>query len=82
MGMSVDMIVEYINGLTDEEVKAAYRQIAEAGVQQAYAAQVMAQLAQMDAPTKLAAFEAALATYTDEQFGSYYDAVVEFTDAT
>ena len=81
-GMSTDLIAEHINGLSDDEVKAAYRQIAEAGVQQAYAAQVMAQLAQMDAPTKLAAFEAALATYTDEQFGSYYDAVVEFSDAS
>ncbi len=81
-GMSEDEIKGYIKDMKDEEIFEMYASILEEQYRKQYAMGVMQSMAMMPAEQKAAALEQAVKKFTPEQFGTYYDEVLEFSDST
>ncbi len=81
-GMSEDEIKDYIKDMKDEEIFEMYASILEEQYRKQYAAGVEQSMAMMPTEQKALALDAAVKKFTPEQFGTYYDEVIEFSDST
>ena len=81
-GMSESDIKEYVKDMKDEELFEMYASILEEQYRKQYAMGVMQSMAMMPNEQKAAALDAAVKKFTAEQFGTYYDEVLEFSDST
>ncbi len=81
-GMSEDEISGYIKDMKDEEIFEMYAAIVEEQYRMQYAAGVSAQLSTLPVEQKAAALDMAAKKFTTEQFATYYDEVLEFSDST
>ena len=82
MGISADEIMGYISGMSDEDIRELFAQMAEEQFKAQYAEGVRQQLAAMTPQQLAAALDMAMAQYTDEQCAAYYDEVLVFSDST
>ena len=82
MGMSEDEISAYIEKMSDEEITETFTSMATEQIKNEYATKIQQQLSGMSVSELSAALDMALKTYTDEQFGMYYDNVMEFSDSS
>ena len=82
MGMGEDAVTEYLSPMSDEDIKAMYVQMISEQVKAQYASQVMTNLVTMTEEQLAGALDGAMAQYTNEQFGKYYDEALEFSDGT
>ncbi len=81
-GMSESEIKSYLKDMTDDELKEMYSSILENQYKMQYAAGVTQQIAMLTVDQKAAALDAAAKKFTDEQFATYYDEVLQFSDST
>lgn len=81
-GMSEAEIKDYIKEMKDEEIFEMYASILEEQYRKQYAMGVMQSMAMMPVEQKAAALDAAVKKFKPEQFGTYYDEVLEFSDST
>ncbi len=81
-GMSKEEITEYLKDMKDEELFEMYASIVEEQFRMQYAAGVAAQLMPLTAEQKAAALDAAVKKFTSEQFATYYDEVLEFSNSS
>ena len=81
-GMSAEEIGEYLKKMSDEDMTEMFTEMVTQQVKMQYAAGVQAQMANIPAPQLAMALTAAMETYTEEQFGLYYDEVLEFADTS
>ncbi len=79
MTVSADEIKSYIEAMSDEDLKKIFEQILTEQFRNEYAATVEEQLAAMTTEQLAAALDMAVATYTAEQCGVYYDEIMEFS---
>ncbi len=81
-GMSKEEITEYLKDMKDEELFEMYASIVEEQFRMQYAAGVAAQLMPLPIEQKAAALDAAVKKFTAEQFATYYDEVLEFSNSS
>lgn len=81
-GMDTGEIEEYINAMTDEEIKEIFTEMTVERFKMQYAASVQMQMAAMSPEQLAGALAMALPTYTTEQCATYYDEILEFSDST
>ena len=81
-GMSKEEITEYLKDMKDEELFEMYTSIVEEQFRMQYAAGVAAQLMPLTVEQKVAALDAAVKKFTSEQFATYYDEVLEFSNSS
>ncbi len=81
-GMSENEIKDYIKEISDDELKEMYASILEKQYKMQYAAGVMGQIAMLTVDQKAAALDAAAKKFTTEQFVTYYDEVLQFSDSS
>ncbi len=82
MGMNADEIAGYLESMSDEDIDKMYTQLITEQVKAQYAAQVKAQMANVPAAQLAAMLTAAMDTYTAEQFATYHDEVLEFSESS
>ncbi len=82
MGMAQEEIQGYLADMTDEELSEIFGALVAEQYKMQYAAQVGQQMSQVPQAQLAMMLDAAKATYTVEQCAEYYDAVLEFSDAT
>lgn len=82
MGMDQKEIEDYISSMSDEEITELFTKSVAEQYKAQYAAGVSSKLAAMPESAKAAALEAAVKTYTDEQFATYYEEVLTFSEST
>ncbi|MBQ5840943.1 MAG: ABC transporter ATP-binding protein/permease [Clostridia bacterium] len=80
MSMSEKRIQEYLTSMTDEDMTAMFTEMVTQQVKAQYAAGVKAQMAAMSAPQLAGALQMAMGTYTDEQYATYHDEVLVFSE--
>ncbi len=80
-GMNSNEITNYIKAMSDEELNNVYAQLIEAKVKAETSAAVQKQLSRMPKQNLAAALTAAMKGYTEEQFATYYDEVLDFSDS-
>ena len=80
--MSQEEITEYTAAMSDEELEELFTQAVQEQFKAQYAAQVEQQLAGQPDAQLAAALDLAMESYTAEQYASYYDQVLEFSDST
>ena len=78
MGMDEQTVSEYLESMSDEEIAETFRGIITEQVKKAYAENVEKQFAQIPDDQLAAMLDGAIGTYTEEQFGKFYDEVMEF----
>ncbi len=81
MGMSEDGVAEYIDVMSDEEIREIFFSLLAEQFTAQYAAKVQAQLAGMEASQLAAMLDEAMSSYTTEQCADYYEAVLEFSQS-
>ncbi|MBR2914204.1 MAG: ABC transporter ATP-binding protein/permease [Clostridia bacterium] len=81
MGMSEEGVAEYIDVMSDEEIREIFFSLLAEQFTAQYAAKVQAQLAAMEASQLAAMLDAAMTSYTTEQCADYYEAVLEFSQS-
>ena len=81
-GMSAEEIGEYLKKMPDEDMTETYTEMVTQQAKMQYAAGVQAQMAAMPAAQLEMALTAGMQTYTDEQFATYYDEVLEFAETS
>jgi len=74
-----DSVSNYFEDLSLEELKTMIRPTVEEMIAQQIHQGVTMQMAQMPLEMKVSAFDALMATATDEQFALYYDEITEFS---
>ena len=82
MGMNAEEIAGYLESMSDEDIDKMYTQLITEQVKAQYAARVKAQMANVPAAQLAGMLTAAMKTYTDEQFATYHDEVLEFSEST
>ncbi len=82
MGMSEEGVAEYIDVMSDEEIREIFFALLAEQFTAQYAAKVQAQLAGYEAAQLAAMLDAALPDYTTEQCAIYYESVLEFSEST
>lgn len=82
MGMAEDEIRDYLSNMEDDELTEMFTEMLREQIKMQYAAQIAGQMAQMGTEQLAAALEMAMPTYTDEQWGLYYDEIMMFSDST
>ncbi|MBR6513892.1 MAG: ABC transporter ATP-binding protein/permease [Clostridia bacterium] len=82
VSVSQKEITDYLASMTDEELNKTFAMIMEEQIKLQYAQGVVAQMASVPAEQLLMALTAELETYTDEQFGRYYDEIITFSETT
>ncbi len=81
-GMSAEEISTYLDKMTTEDLKETYTEMMTEAVKAQYAAGVQAQMQGLP-PMQLAAMlKAEMKEYTQKQFATYYDEVLEFADTS
>ena len=81
MGMSEDGVADYIDVMSDEEIREIFFSLLAEQFTAQYAAKVQAQLAGMEASQLAAMLDAAMLSYTTEQCADYYESVLEFSQS-
>lgn len=81
-GMTEADLSGYITEMSDEDLTEAYTKLAQEQVKAQYAAQVEAQMGEMDMTQTLAMLDASLRETKPERFAQYYDELLEFSDST
>ncbi len=81
-GMSKDEITSYLKDMKDEEIFEMYSSIVEEQFRAQYAKGIQAQLAPLPVAQKAAALDMAVKKFTKEQFATYYDEVLQFSDSS
>ncbi|MBQ8683865.1 MAG: ABC transporter ATP-binding protein/permease [Clostridia bacterium] len=82
MGMGEKEILDYLTSMTDEDMTTLYTKMVEEQAKMQYAAGVQAQMAAVPVAQQAMALTMALDTYTPEQFATYHDEVLEFSEST
>ena len=81
-GMTAEEISAYLDKMTTADLEETYTEMMTEAVKAQYAARVQAQM-QGVPPVQLAAMlKGEMKTYTQKQFASYYDEVLEFADTS
>ncbi len=81
MGMSEEGVADYIDVMSDEEIKEIFFSLMAEQFTAQYATKVQAQLAGMEASQLAAMLDGAMTSYTTEQCADYYEAVLEFSES-
>ncbi len=81
MGMGEDEIKRYVSEMSDDDIKKMFSDMVAERFKAQYAEQVKAQLEAMPEEQLAMAASMAIEGYTDEQKATYYDIVLEFSDA-
>ena len=81
-GMSEEEIAEYLNSMEEEEVVKLYTEMAVEQFKMQYAAGVMKEMAMIPMDQLVMGLQMEMANYTEEQFATYYDEVLEFSKTT
>lgn len=82
MGMDEDEVTDYLSAMTDEDLKEMYTEMVTEQIKAQYAARVQAQFAAMTPEQLGMAFDQAMKSFTTEQFVTYHDEVLEFSEST
>ena len=82
MSVSRDEIADYLASLTDEELNEMFSALMAEQIRMQYATGVATQMAQMPPEQLLMGLTADLESFTDEQYGRYYDEIMTFSDST
>ncbi|MBO7185142.1 MAG: ABC transporter ATP-binding protein/permease [Oscillospiraceae bacterium] len=86
MGVSGDEITSYVSNMTDEEITEIFTQIAMEQAKQTYAQMVAENmnkvLESMGPAVLVMQLEKEMGEYTEEQFGKYYDEIMEFSKSS
>ncbi|MBR3770901.1 MAG: ATP-binding cassette domain-containing protein, partial [Clostridium sp.] len=82
VGMAEEEIQEYISSMADEDIEELFTEMICEQIKVQYAAQVEANLGVMDSAQLAAILESEMENYTTEQFVTYYDEVLEFSDSS
>ena len=82
MSMDENTLKEYFASMSDEDMTKMFTDMVTERVKAQYAQQVAGQMAAMSKPQLAAALDAAVDTYTTAQCATYYDEILEFSDAT
>lgn len=77
-----DEVERYITSFSDEELKELFSDIVEQQYRAQYKEQVQSPMDSLKAEQLAAALDMAMREYTDEQFATYYDEVITFSDKT
>ncbi len=81
-GMAVEEIETYLSKMTDEDMLESYTEMVTEQVKAQHAAGVQQQMGAMPAAQLVAMLETAMKDYTDDQYATYYDEVLEFAETT
>ncbi len=82
MGMNENDVRDYIEKMSDEEIKKLYGEAVEKQYKAQYAAGVSAQMSMLPKQQRIMLLEAAIQSYTPEQCAVYYEEILEFSDST
>ena len=82
MGMSEEEISNYVTNMSDEELTKIFTEMVEERVKMQFATQVEQQMSSMSTQQLAMAFDMSLPTYTTEQYATYYDEVLEFSNSS
>lgn len=82
MGMNEETIRSYIESMSEEEMTEIFTQMMAEQVKAQYAEGVQEQLAGLDTKQLLAALNAAMDSFSQEEFVRFYDEVIEFSEST
>lgn len=82
MGMAESDVNDYISSMSDEDITEMFTQMIEEQTKAQYAAQIEAQLGTMSTAQLAAALDAAMTDYTTEQFVTYHDEVLVFSESS
>ncbi len=82
MGVSEDEVKEYLSAMDDERLFEMFGAGIRTQYEKQYAETVAKQFESVPAEQLAALFDAAVASYTDDDCAKYYDAVLEFSDST
>ena len=82
MGMSEKEVLQYLEAMSDDDIKEIFTQLITEQVKMQYAANAKGQLEGLTPEQLAGALEAAMQTYTAEQFALYHDEVLEFSKST
>ena len=82
MGMSDKDVAGYLSSMSDEDINQIFTQIVTEQVKAQYATNAKKELDGLNPEQLAGALDAAMQTYTDEQFALYHDEVLEFSDST
>ncbi len=82
MGMSENEVAQYLGAMNDDDVKKIFTQLITEQVKMQYAATAKEQLNGLTPEQLAGALDAAMQTYTPEQFALYHDEVLEFSEST
>ena len=81
-GMSSEEILDYTSSMSDEELYGLFAEMVTEQFRVQYAEGVRAQMSAMSTQQLAYALDMAMDTYTPEQFGQYYDEVLEFSESS
>ncbi len=82
MSVSKEEISDYLASMTDDELKETFAKLMAEQIKMQYAAGVAQQMAQMPPEQLLMGLASDLESFTDEQYGRYYDEIMTFSDST
>ena len=82
VGMDEKTISSYITSMSDDDLRASFRESVAEQVKSQYAAQVMSGLAGMTPEQLSAALDAKMNEMSDDELAGYYDEVLTFSDST
>ncbi len=81
-GMGLEEITKYLEAMEEEELVELYVGMAVDQFKQGYAAQTQATMQTMPLEQLLMGLEMEMAAYTQEEFATYYDEVLEFAETS
>lgn len=82
MGMTETEVGDYLASMDEDEITSIFEEMAEEQVKTQYAAEVQAQLVNLETAQLAAALDQAMEAYTQEQMAVYYEEVLVFSDST
>lgn len=82
MGMSEKEVESYVSALPDEDIEEMFTEMIIEKTKSEYAAQVKSKLSAMNESQLSAALDLAIKNFTDEEYATYYDEVLEFSETT
>ncbi len=82
MSVSKEDISDYLSSMTDDELNETFGQLMEEQIKLQYAAGVAEQMSQLPPEQLLVSLANDLETFTDEQYGRYYDEIMTFSETT
>ncbi len=81
-GMAAEEIETYLAKMSDEDMKESYTEMVTEQVKAQHAAGVQQQMGAMPAAQLVAMLDMAMKDYTNDQYATYYDEVLEFAETT